>query len=60
MNAAEKTAMRERAKGMDKEDKEIMLKAVSDEMLLNELGTRLTFANSKLKQIRDILHVQEE
>jgi len=48
-------SMKDCVKAFTDSDKEMALKAVSDEMLMKELATRLTFANTKLKQIRDIL-----
>lgn len=49
--------MKEKAKAFTNDDKAVILKAVPDDMLCYELLTRLTFANGKLKQIRDILKI---
>lgn len=52
--------MKERARAMTNADRDVVLKSVSDEMLAYEVLIRLTFANGKLKQIRDILMLPEE
>ena len=58
MTAAEYSEMKDRAKGMSEEDKQIVLKTVSNEMLLGEVSKRLTTMTDKFNQVREILKVE--
>ena len=58
MTALEYSEMKDRAKGMSEEDKQVVLKTVSNEMLLGEVSKRLTNMTDKLNQVREILKVE--
>lgn len=60
MNAAEYSEMKDRAKGMSEEDKQIVIKTVSNEMLIQEVNKRLTTMTDKFNQVREILKVSDD
>lgn len=60
MKAAEYSEMKDRAKGMSDEDKQIVIKTASNEMLLGEVSKRLVNMTDKVNQIREILKVSED
>lgn len=60
MTAAEYSEMKDRAKGMSEEDKQIVLKTASNEMLLGEVSKRLTNLTDKINQVREILKISED
>lgn len=50
---------KQRMKNLDAEEKKIVSKVIPNDVLIEELGRRLTTSIDKLNQIRDILKVQE-
>ena len=60
MKTAEYDAMKQTAKGLEDEEKQVVLKTVSNEMLLGEVSKRLINMTDKVKQIREILKISED
>ena len=60
MKTAEYSAMKDRAKGMTDEDRQVVLKTASNEMLLGEVSKRLINMTDKVNQIREILKISED
>ena len=50
---------KQRMRNLDAEEKKIVVKVIPNDLLLDELGRRLTSNTDRLNQIRDILKIQE-
>ena len=50
---------KQRIENLDAEEKKIVVKVIPNELLLEELTKRLTSATETLKQIRELLKIQE-
>ena len=50
---------KQRMRNLDAEEKKIVVKVIPNDLLLEELGRRLTSNTDRLNQIRDILKIQE-
>ena len=50
---------KQRMRNLDAEEKKIVVKVIPNDLLLEELGRRLTSNTDRLNQIREVLKVQE-
>ena len=50
---------KQRVRNLDAEEKKIVVKVIPNDLLLDELGRRLTSNTDRLNQIREVLKVQE-
>ena len=50
---------KQRMRNLDAEEKKIVVKVIPNDLLLDELGRRLTSNTDRLNQIREVLKVQE-
>lgn len=60
MTELEREEFKQVIRNFNEEEKQITLKAMSNELLLGELTRRLTTGDNKLREIRDILRVGGE
>lgn len=50
---------KQRMENLDAEEMKVVVKVITDEMLVDELKRRLLFMSDKLNQIKEVLNVQE-
>ena len=50
---------KQRMRNLDADEKKIVVKIIPNDLLLEELGRRLTSNTDRLNQIREVLKVQE-
>ena len=50
---------KQRMRNLDADEKKIVVKVIPNDLLLEELGRRLTSNTDRLNQIREVLKVQE-
>ena len=59
MNELEREEFKQTVRNFNEEERGIIVKTLSNELLLGELTRRLVSSTDKLKGIRDILRVEE-
>lgn len=59
MTELEREEFKRAVRNFNEEEKQITIKTMSNELLLGELTRRLTTGANKLRDIRDILRVEE-
>ena len=59
MGNTDREEFKQRMKNLDAEEQKIVIKLIPDEILVEELGRRLTCNMDKISQIRDIIKTQE-
>ena len=59
MGNTDKEEFKQRMKNLDVEEKEIVVKTIPNNMLLEELGRRLNIMSDKISQVMDIFNIKE-
>lgn len=59
MGNTDKIEFAQRMKNLDAEEKEIVVKTIPNNMLLEELGRRLNIMSDKISQVMDIFNIKE-
>lgn len=59
MGNTDKEEFKQRMKNLDAEEKEIVVKTIPNNMLLEELGRRLNIMSDKISQVMDIFNIKE-
>lgn len=59
MGNTDKLEFAQRMKNLDAEEKAIVVKTIPNEMLVEELGRRLTVMTDKISQVREIFSIKE-
>ena len=59
MGITDKEEFKQRMNNLNAEEKKIVVKVIPNDLLIEELGIRLTSTTDRLNQIRDILKIQE-
>lgn len=59
MGNTDKLEFAQRMKNLDAEEKEIVVKTIPNNMLLEELGRRLNIMSDKISQVMDIFNIKE-
>ena len=59
MSNTDKLEFAQRMKNLDAEEKEIVVKTIPNEMLVDELKRRLTVMTDKISQVMDIFNIKE-
>ena len=59
MGNTDKEEFKQRMRNLDADEKKIVIKFIPNDMLIEELGRRLTSNTDRLNQIKDILKIQE-
>lgn len=59
MTELEREEFKRAVRNFNEEEKQIIIKTMSNELLLGELTRRLTTGANKLRDIRDILRIEE-
>ena len=59
MSNTDKLEFAQRMKNLDAEEKEIVVKTIPNEMLVEELNRRLTVMSDKISQVIDIFNIKE-
>ena len=59
MGNTDREEFKQRVRNFDAEEKKIVVKVIPNDLLLEELGRRLTSNTDRLNQIREVLKVQE-
>ena len=59
MSNTDREEFKQRMRNLDAEEKKIVVKVISNDVLVEELGRRLTSTIDTLNQIREILKIQE-
>lgn len=59
MGNTDREEFKQRMKNLDAEEQKIVIKLIPDEILVEELGRRLTCNSEKINQIKDIINVPE-
>ena len=59
MELRDKEEFKQRMRNLDVEEKKIVVKVISNEILIEELERRLTDMTNRINQVKDILKVKE-
>lgn len=59
MGNTDKEEFKQRMKNLDAEEKEIVVKTIPNEMLVDELKRRLNIMSDKISQVMDIFNIKE-
>lgn len=59
MSLTDREEFKQRMKNLDAEEKEIVVKTIPNEMLVEELKRRLTVMSDKISQVIDIFNIKE-
>ena len=59
MSLTDREEFKQRMKNLDAEEKEIVVKTIPNEMLVDELKRRLTVMSDKISQVIDIFNIKE-
>ena len=59
MGITDKEEFKQRMNNLNAEEKKIVVKVIPNDLLIEELGIRLTSTTDRLNQIRDIFKIQE-
>lgn len=57
MDSLEREEFKQKVRAFNDEEKEIVLKNISNEMLVSEVNKRLTAMTDKINMVRDILKI---
>ena len=59
MGNSDREEFKQRMRNLDDEEKGIVVKTIPNEMLVEELGRRLTVMTDKIGQVREIFSIKE-
>ena len=59
MANTDREEFKQRMRNLDDEEKGIVVKTIPNEMLVEELGRRLTFMTDKINQVKEIFNIKE-
>lgn len=59
MSLTDREEFKQRMRNLDAEEKEIVVKTIPNEMLVDELNRRLTVMSDKISQVIDIFNIKE-
>ena len=59
MGNSDREEFKQRMRNLDDEEKVIVVKTIPNEMLVEELGRRLTVMTDKISQVREIFSIKE-
>ena len=59
MSNTDREEFKQRMRNLDAEEKEIVVKTIPNEMLVDELNRRLTVMSDKISQVIDIFNIKE-
>lgn len=59
MSLTDREEFKQRMRNLDAEEKSIVVRVISNDVLVDELARRLTSTTNTLNQIREILNIQE-
>ena len=59
MGNTDREEFKQRMRNLDDEEKEIVVKTIPNNMLLEELGRRLNIMSDKISQVMDIFNIKE-
>lgn len=59
MANSDREEFKQRMKNLDSDEKAIVVKTIPNEMLVEELGRRLTFMTDKINQVKEIFSIKE-
>lgn len=59
MSLTDREEFKQRMRNLDAEEKEIVVKTIPNEMLVDELKRRLTVMSDKISQVIDIFNIKE-
>ena len=59
MGNSDREEFKQRMRNLDTEEKGIVVKTISNEMLVEELSRRLTVMTDKISQVREIFSIKE-
>lgn len=59
MSLTDREEFKQRMRNLDAEEKNIVVRVISNDVLVEELARRLTSTTNTLNQIREILNIQE-
>lgn len=59
MSLTDREEFKQRMRNLDAEEKEIVVKTIPNEMLVDELNRRLTVMSDKISQVIDIFSIKE-
>ena len=59
MSLTDREEFKQRMKNLDAEEKEIIVKTIPNEMLVDELKRRLNIMSDKISQVMDIFNIKE-
>ena len=60
MANSDREEFKQRMKNLDIEEKGIVVKTIPNEMLVEELGRRLTVMTDKISQVKEIFNIKED
>ena len=59
MANTDREEFKQRMKNLDNEEKAIVVKTISNEMLVEEVGRRLTVMTDKMNQVKEIFSIKD-
>ena len=60
MANSDREEFKQRMRNLDIEEKGIVVKTIPNEMLVEELGRRLTVMTDKISQVKEIFNIKED